>query len=139
MYASATAIVRMARELLSRNMDTTLRDECLTATKIYEAGIHGDSLAIEVFKTMGAYLGVGIANLINILGPEVIVIGGGVANGWTLFEAAMQEQVLKRASRALTPMPKINPALCGDNAGLLGAAQLAWTSPERISDLRFQI
>jgi glucokinase len=128
MYASATAIVRMARELLSRNIDTTLRDECLTATKIYEAGIRGDSLAIEIFKTMGAYLGVGIANLINILGPEVIVIGGGVANGWTLFEGAMREQVLGRASRALTPMPEIKPALCGDNAGLLGAAHLAWTS-----------
>ena len=128
MYASATAIVRMARELLSSHTDTILRDQCLTAEKVYEAGVCGDSLALEIFRTVGAYLGVGIANLINILGPEVIVIGGGVANGWTLFEGAMREQVLKQASRPLTPMAEIKPALCGDNAGLLGAAHLAWTS-----------
>lgn len=126
MYASATAIVRMARELLSSRSDTTLRDECLTAEKVYEAGIGGDSLALEIFRTVGAYLGVGIANLINILGPEVIVIGGGVANGWKLFAGAMREQVIKQASRPLTPMAEIKPALCGDNAGLLGAAHLAW-------------
>jgi glucokinase len=139
MYASATAIVRMARESLSSHSNTTLSDQCLTAAKVYEAGVQGDSLALEVFRTVGAYLGVGIANLINILGPEVIVIGGGVANGWTLFEGAMREQVLKRASRPLTPMVEIKPALCGDNAGLLGAAHLAWTPTQNISDLRFQI
>ena len=128
MYASATAIVRMARDLLSSHHDSILRDQDLTAAKVYEAGIQGDGLALEIFRTAGAYLGVGIANLINILGPEVIVIGGGVANGWTLFEGAMREQVLKQASRPLTPMVEIRPAMCGDNAGLLGAAHLAWTS-----------
>jgi glucokinase len=127
-YASATAIVRMAHELMSSYPNTSLRDGCLTAAKVYEAGTQGDALAVQVFRTVGAYLGVGIANLINILGPEVIVIGGGVANGWTLFEGAMREQVLMRASRPLTPMVEIKPALCGDNAGLLGAAHLAWTS-----------
>jgi glucokinase len=128
MYASATAIARMARELLSAHHGTILREQGLTAQKVYEAGIEGDSLALEIFRTVGAYLGVGIANLINILGPEVIVIGGGVANGWRLFEGAMREEVSKRASRPLTPMVQIKPAECGDNAGLLGAAHLAWTS-----------
>ena len=128
MFASATAIVRMTRERLSNYPDTILRDEDLTAAGVYAAGMQGDELGIEVFRTVGAYLGAGIANLINILGPELIVIGGGVANGWTLFEQAMQEEVSQRAFRALTPAVEIKPAECGDNAGLLGAARLAWMS-----------
>ena len=130
MFASATAIVRMTREALKSYPETTLKDDELTAAKVYEAGKQGDRLALEVFKTVGVYLGVGLANLINTLGPEVIVIGGGVANGWSLFESAMREEVLKRAFPALTPVVEIKPAKCGDNAGLLGAAHLAWTSAQ---------
>jgi len=134
MFASATAIVRMTLESLSSYPDSILRDQRLTAAKVFEAGKQGDPLALQIFRTVGAYLGVGIANLINAIGPEVVVIGGGVANGWSLFEASMRAQVLKRAFPSLTQLVAIKPAECGDNAGLLGAAKLAWTSP-----LEFQI
>jgi glucokinase len=129
-YASATAIVRMTREMLSSYPDTILTGECLTAAKVYDAGKLGDRLALEIFKTVGAYLGVRIANLINTLGPEVVVIGGGVANGWSLFEDTMREEVLNRAFPSLATGVQIKPAELGDNAGLLGAAHLAWMSPQ---------
>ena len=128
MFASATAIVRMTLESLSSYPDSILQDTRLTAAKVFEAGKRGDQLALQIFSIVGAYLGVGIANLINVLGPEVVVVGGGVANGWSLFEASMRAQVLKRAFRSLTQLVSIKPAQCGDNAGLLGAAHLAWTS-----------
>jgi len=77
---------------------------------------------------MGMYLGIGLANLINILNPEMIVIGGGVVNGWDLFEKHMHQQVEERAFPSLAARVKIVRAKCGDDAGLLGAARLALPS-----------
>ena len=125
MFASATAVVRMARESLSLFPDTVLHDQCLSSAKIYDAAKSGDSLSLMVFQKAGEYLGVGLANLINILGPEVIVIGGGVANAWDLFEKPMREQIKRRAFPSAAGSVKIKIAQCGDDAGLLGAARLA--------------
>src|SRR5438105_15944076 len=70
-YASATAIVRMTREAKPRHPDSALPSSVdLTSEMIYRAGVAGDQLAIEVFRRMGVYLGIGLANLINILNPE---------------------------------------------------------------------
>ena len=127
-YASATAIVRMAREASPRHPDSLVSiDAELTAEAIYTAGTKGDELALEVFRRMGTYLGIGLANLINIINPELIVIGGGVVNGWSLFEKQMHQQVAERAFPLLAARVKILRAECGDDAGLLGAARLAFT------------
>jgi len=77
---------------------------------------------------MGVYLGIGLANLINILNPQMIIIGGGVMNGWELFEKSMRLQVTERAFPLLAERVKIVRAECGDDAGLLGAARLAFES-----------
>ena len=125
-FASATAIVRMTREASPRYPDSVLHDaRALTAQAIFEAGLKGDELGLEIFRRMGVYLGIGLANLINILNPEMIVIGGGVVNGWNLFEKHMLQQVEERAFPLLAARVKIVRAKCGDDAGLLGAARLA--------------
>lgn len=127
-YASATAVVRMTREARLRYPDSMLHNATdLTSQKIYQAGKEGDELAIEVFRRMGVYLGIGLASLINILNPETIVIGGGLANGWDLFETPMHQQVIKRAFPIPAGRAKILRAECCDDAGLLGAARLAFT------------
>jgi glucokinase len=125
-FASATAIVRMTREASPRYPDSILQGtEDRTAEMIFDAGKAGDELALEIFRRMGVYLGIGLANLINILNPEMIVIGGGVVNGWDLFEKEMHQQVEERAFPSLAARVKIVRAKCGDDAGLLGAARLA--------------
>ena len=125
-YASATAIVRMTREELPRYPNSSLHPgNGLTAETIYRAGLAGDELALEIFRRMGVFLGIGLANLVNILNPEVIVIGGGVVNGWELFEKHMHQKVAERAFPSPVTGVKILPAECGDDAGLLGAARLA--------------
>jgi glucokinase len=126
MFASATAIVRMAKEGLQRYPKSMLAGQSLTAVGVYEAGRKGDELAIEVFRVVGTYLGVGVANLINLFNPEIIVIGGGVSGGWDLFKRYVYEQVTQRAFGSQQANIKIVPAECGDNAGLLGAARLAF-------------
>ena len=126
-YASATAIVRLTREAQPRYPDSPLhRSDDLTAEAIYRAGIKGGELALEVFRRMGIYLGTGLANLINILNPEMVVIGGGVVNGWELFEKYMRQQVAERAFPLPAARVQIVRAECGDDAGLLGAARLAF-------------
>src|ERR1043165_3714663 len=82
LVASATAIVRMTRETLSQFPGSVLHHQELTAERVYEAGSAGDELALSVFKKFGTYLGIGLANLINIVDPEIIVIAGGAVNGW---------------------------------------------------------
>ena len=125
-YASATAIVRMTREARLRHSDSVLQGDDLTSEEIYRAGLKGDELALEVFRRMGVYLGIGLANLINILNPEMIVIGGGVVNGWQLFQKDMNHQVAERAFPLPAAHVKIVRGECGDDAGLLGAARLAF-------------
>lgn len=126
-YASATAIVRMTREARPRYPNSPLHTmEELTAKSVYESGIDGDELALEIFRRMGIYLGVGLASLINIFNPEMIVIGGGVAAGWDLFIAHVREQITERAFPIPARRAEIVRAVCGDDAGLLGAAHIAF-------------
>jgi glucokinase len=125
LFASATAIVRMTRERLSQFPDSGLKSDGLTAERVYEAGCDGDELALAVFKRFGMYLGIGLANLINLLDPQIIVLAGGAVNGWDLFAEEMYRQVEERAFRTTAQQVRIARAECGDNAGLLGAARLA--------------
>jgi glucokinase len=127
-YASATAIVRMTREAQPRYPNSPLhRSEDLSAKDVYHYGIEGDELALEVFRRMGISLGVGIASLINIFNPEMVVIGGGVAAGWDLFIPHVREQITERAFPIPGRRAEIVRAQCGDDAGLLGAAKLAFS------------
>ena len=125
-FGSATAIVRMTRENLWLFPESVLKIDELNAEKVYEAGQKGDELALAVFRRLGVYLGIGLANLINLIDPQIIVITGGVVNGWHLFAPEMYRQVGERAFRATAQKVKIARGECGDNAGLLGAAHLAF-------------
>ena len=125
LFASATAIVRMTQENLAMFPESPLKSEELTAAKVYEAGRNDDELALAVFRRFGMYLGIGLANLINLIDPQIIVISGGAVNGWDLFAPEMYRQVEERAFRTTAQQVKIARAECGDNAGLLGAARLA--------------
>lgn len=116
-YASATAIVRLARE-------SGL--EFSTARELYEAASAGDENARSVFTTMGRYLGITLAGLINVLNPEVIVIGGGAAAGWDAFIGAAERAILERAFAAPAHRARVVPSALGDKAGLLGAARSAF-------------
>jgi glucokinase len=133
-YSSATAIVRMTREALTQHPSSPLRsipmDE-LTAEKVFCAAIAGDDLALDVFRRVGVYLGIAMANLVNIFNPEMIVIGGGVSAAWELFAQHARAEVIKRAFPVPAQRCQIVRAECGDDAGLIGAAWLAVQNRER--------
>jgi glucokinase len=126
-YSSATAIVRQTQELASQYPKSELPQKIrLTSKEVYKAGLEGDELALEVFRRQGFYLGIAIAGLINVLNPESIVIGGGAAAGWDLFMPHLQEQIESRAYREPRLRAQLSQAVLGDDAGILGAAKLAF-------------
>jgi glucokinase len=128
-YASGTAIVRTAREASAEHPSSSLNSIPLaewTSERIAGAAIERDPLALDVFRRMGVYLGVAMANAINIFNPEMIVIGGGVAAAWDLFVQHAREEVMRRAFPVPAARCQIVRAECGDDAGLLGAARLAF-------------
>ena len=86
----------------------------------------GNRLALDVFQRMGTYLGITLAGLINVMNPEMIVIGGRVAEGFDLFGDNVKAEVLKRAFREPGERAKIVRAELGDDAGILGAARTAF-------------
>lgn len=128
-YSSASAIVRIERELRAQCLESTLENiPQLTAYEVFQAAVNGDELALKVFRQMGFYLGVALVSLSNVLNPEIIVIGGGVSSGWELFMPQMQETTRQRAYGGLSEQTKIVRSELGDDAGILGAARLAFDS-----------
>lgn len=124
-YSSATALVRMAREL-KVGPDGTSADGELTSEALFDLAQNGDERALEVFRKQGYYLGLMLAGLVNTLNPEAIVIGGGAAGGWDLFIGSLTEQIRIRCYSEPAARAKIVRAELGDDAGLLGVARLGF-------------
>src|SRR5713226_3283497 len=134
-YASATAIVRMTREGLAQHVSSSLNSlpaAELTSENIYRAAVERDELAIDVFRKAGANLGIAMANVVNIFNPEMIVIGGGVSAAWDLFSQHARDEVMRRAFPVPAARCQIVRAKCGDDAGLLGAARLAFSQDRSV-------
>ena len=119
-YASASAIVRMAEK--SGKFDGL---DPLTSEKVYERGQAGDEAAGKIFGAAGRYLGIALGGLINVLNPDAIVLGGGVANGWELFFPSLNRELEYRAFQRPFERVKLLRSALGDDAGLFGAARVA--------------
>lgn len=125
-YSSATAIVRIAKELMAEYPETSLRSNLeLTPLDVYMAGIEGDKLSLEVFRLVGTYLGIALGGLVNVLNPEVIVFGGGASAGWNLFIEHLSGEIRRRAFPHPAERVRLVRSELGDDAGILGAAFLA--------------
>jgi glucokinase len=126
-YSSATAIVRMAKEIAKEKSETLiLENRDLTSKDLFQMAQEGNEIAQEVFKKQGYYLGIMLAGLINTLNPEAIVIGGGASAGWDLFIPHLRDQVKIRAYNRPAERARIVSAELGDDAGILGAARLGY-------------
>jgi glucokinase len=133
MYASSRGIVMTFKAMCAgKHLDAEDRKE-VTSAQIYQAARNGDTVAHLVMKDMGRYLGIGVANLINIFNPEMVVIGGGVKAAWDLFIDATREEVRKRAFTYAAERTKIVPSMLGDEAGMVGAAAVAFQKIAKLS------
>jgi glucokinase len=97
------------------------RLERITAQTVYEASERGDPLAREVVRETARFLGAGIANLLNVFNPDVVVVAGGVTQaGDALFEP-LNAEVRKRAFRPAVEACRIVPGILPGSAGVVGA------------------
>ena len=133
-YASGSALVRFARAtaLDTPERASTLLElagghpEAINGPMVTTAARAGDPAALDAFAQVGYWLGGGLADLVQIVDPQVLVVGGGVIDAGDLLLAparAGYEQAL--AQRGRLPVAEVRGALLGNTAGVVGAADLA--------------
>jgi glucokinase-like ROK family protein len=128
--ASGNAIAKFARLELENNRRSILADLCshdssqITAEMVANAAKQGDPVAYNVFDRAMEYLGIGIANLINIFGPEAVVIGGGVAQAGDILFDKVRKTVSARSLKKIAKDIQIVPATFGKKASVMGAVSL---------------
>ena len=137
--ASGTALAREARKQIEGGARTSILEyaegnmEKITAQAVHGAAQQGDNLARDLIARTGYYVGVGLASLINIFNPDLIVIGGGLASiGDMLLKPAFKvagERAFKEAFQAV----RFVPAGLGENSGVLGAAAFALQELRKLS------
>lgn len=132
--ASATAVVRMAMDVIGRDPAGALARAVhsggqLTAELVYRCAQAGDEGSRQVYARVGHYLGLALAGLVNGLNLPLYVIGGGVAAAWDAFAPAMLEQLTGRSYIFAEGRTQVVPSGLHGDAGLLGAARLALAKP----------
>jgi glucokinase len=133
-YASGTALLRAARKLATDDpvaaaglLKSAGGDPAaLTGNMVTDGALAGDPAAVALFTELGQWLGEGIAAVANVMDPAVVVIGGGVADAGDLLLGPARESFLSHLSGGDNrPHLDIRPARLGNDAGIIGAADLA--------------
>ena len=120
------AIESGRRSLIKKLSEGNL--EAITPRTIFQAARRGDKLAKEIWEETGRYIGVALSGVINLLNPEMIVVGGGVAQAGKLLFEPIRRTVKERAMSLPAGKVKIVPAKLGEDAGLIGAGMLVKTA-----------
>ncbi|MDR0844850.1 MAG: ROK family protein [Tannerella sp.] len=97
----------------------------VTAKMVAEAALKGDELALEIFRTSSVFLGKGLSLLIDILNPELIVLGGIYMRNEALIKPAITEVIQKESLRYAAEVCEIKPAALGENVGDYAALSVA--------------
>ncbi len=134
-YTSATALVRMTIEAMKENKESEMWKMCggdltkINAQTAWRARDIGDKAAIDVVETYTDYVSIAIANAVNTLQPETVLIGGGVSNeGENMFKILREKAGgMMFANKTDVKQPSIKKAELGNDAGMVGAGMFAKT------------
>ncbi|MGA8502597.1 MAG: ROK family protein [Candidatus Sulfotelmatobacter sp.] len=131
--AAGPGIANAARKRLQEGKSSSLAQydaSKLTAHEVAAAAQEGDQLALDVFHYAGRLLGFGIANMVSLFDPEIVIIGGGMAGAADLYLDSLRAAMLERAQPLAAKKVKLVVSKLGDRANLFGCARLAWQSLE---------
>ncbi len=127
-FASGPSIVAMAEEYIMGGKSTKYREMAngndITPFIVAEAAKAGDAVAQRIYTKMGEYIGIGLASVVNLLNPEKIIIGGGVAGAGDILMNPLKETLKKRAMKIAGDTVEVVPAQLGNTAGVIGASLL---------------
>ena len=138
---SGVAIANRTREKLRQGKDTIFHTligsypERITADVVFQAAEQGDSLAKEIIDETAMYLGIALANVVNLFNPELIVLGGPVGQKGEVLLEPLRAEVRRRAMAYPLSVARIITTVLGANAGTVGAATLVL---QRASELLFE-
>ena len=127
-YASGPAIAARAVEGIEAGADSALPRlvggdlRKITAQVVYDAAHEGDEFALEVVRDTAKFLGAGVANIINIFNPQVVVICGGVTRAGDKLFVPLRSEVKRRAFKPAVEVCRILPGELPGTAGVWGAA-----------------
>lgn len=125
--ASGTALGRRATRLTAPGDGSLLRrlsnDGDVSARHVVDAARAGDPDALDLIEAEARWLGVGFTNLLHLYSPDLVVMGGGLSNGFDLLAPSIRAVIQQRAMPAYRDVPIVQAEL-GDRAGLIGAASL---------------
>jgi glucokinase len=119
----------MAKEYIAGGKGTKYREiagsvDAITPAIVCQAAQQGDVVAKKIFERMGEYLGIGLASVVNLLNPEKVVIGGGVADAGDILFEPLKATLKHRAMPIQGAAVEVVPAELGNSAGLIGASLL---------------
>lgn len=126
-FASGPSIVALAEEYIRGGKSTKYRELAnpdITPYIVAEAAKQGDVVAKKIFEIIGNYIGIGLASVVNLLNPEKVVIGGGVADAGDLLFVPIKETLKKRAMPIQGAAVEVVHAELGNTAGVIGASLL---------------
>lgn len=127
-FASGPSIVAMAEEYIKGGKSTKYREMCgdeqLSPYLVAEAAKAGDPVAKRIFAITGEYIGIGLASVVNLLNPERIIVGGGVADAGDLLLEPLKTTLKSRAMQIAGSAVEVVPAQLGNTAGVIGASLL---------------
>ncbi len=130
-YCSATALIRMGREAVALQPDSLILESVgnditkIEARTVIDAARKDDPVAVEVYHQWILQLAQALANIVNFLDPEVIVLGGGVSRAGDFLLNPLQKEFTKYVLYNDLAMPPIKIAVLGSKAGIIGAAMLS--------------
>ena len=128
------AIRTRAIEAIRQGHGSVLSDLCqgdlekIDARMVFEAARTGDEVSLRIVHEMTRLLGIGIANIINLLNPEIVIVGGSIALAGEILFSSLVESVRAHVCSFLRADVQIVPAQLGDDAVLVGAAHTVWQS-----------
>jgi len=128
-YIGNSAISRLTADMLKKHKGRTLirkiaQNNKITPKHVYLAAKKGDKLAREIWGKVGFYLGSALADVINLIDPDKIIVGGGVSGAWVFIKDDMNKTVKNRAMKILSSKVKIVKAKLGIYTGIIGASLL---------------
>ena len=129
-YCSATAVIRMAKEACAMHPDCAIVKavngdlSLISAKTVFDLAKEGDDIATRIFHRYVKYLTIAINNVVSFLDPDMIVLGGGVSRTGEFLLNAVKELLPKYLMYPVLPMPEIELAKLGNDAGIIGAALL---------------